>query len=347
MSGMKEEIISIAKEMGIDKIGFTTRERLEDAPPSGDLGYALPSARSAISLCVAYDRSAIRPWLSKQDFWTLDHHRKWSYAKLKWVARRIQDVLEGRGYEAVVPLGNSQWRKGELFGAARPVLSHMYVAVASGIGWFGWSGMVLTAEYGAPTALLSVVTSAELEADPLAEVAEGFCEGCHLCAAVCPTRYIAKNEEDTVTLSTRTYTRNKKRADFRCQVGCNGLTGVNTPDDKWSTWSHKVLDFGGCDDDEAFKKRLTAYAEDPDHPNVKGVFETYAKGGITTWEEYDRRMIRFAPEPCGNCQLICWPDMKDRQENYRLLTTSGRIHDGPLKGNRDLNLSRTQRLGSR
>jgi hypothetical protein len=44
---LKEEIISLSRQMGIDKIGFTTRERLADAPPSGDLGYVLPEARSA------------------------------------------------------------------------------------------------------------------------------------------------------------------------------------------------------------------------------------------------------------------------------------------------------------
>ena len=31
---LREEITSVAKEIGIDKVGFTTRERLEDAPPS-------------------------------------------------------------------------------------------------------------------------------------------------------------------------------------------------------------------------------------------------------------------------------------------------------------------------
>ena len=48
MATLKEEITSVARGMGIDKVGFTSKERLQDAPPSGDLGYVLPSARSAI-----------------------------------------------------------------------------------------------------------------------------------------------------------------------------------------------------------------------------------------------------------------------------------------------------------
>jgi len=61
---LKEEIVSMARGMGVDKVGFTTRERLADAPPSGDMGYLLPSARSAVSLVVALDKATIRAYLT-------------------------------------------------------------------------------------------------------------------------------------------------------------------------------------------------------------------------------------------------------------------------------------------
>jgi len=67
MTGLKQEITSIAREMGIDKVGFTSRERLRDAPPSGDLPYILPTAKSAISLTVALDKAAIRAYLAKEN----------------------------------------------------------------------------------------------------------------------------------------------------------------------------------------------------------------------------------------------------------------------------------------
>ena len=322
MRGLKEEITSIAKEMGIDKVGFTSRERLEDAPPSGDLGYVLPSARSAISLCVAFDKTVIRPYLSKQEYWGHIHNHKGSYAKLKGVAKRIQSLLEDKGCEAAVPLTNLQWRQGQPFVAMIPPLSHKYVAVASGIGWLGWSGMVLTPEYGATIALLSVVTSAELEPDPPVE--GDFCQNCRLCVAVCPTRFMSEKEEDTVTIAGRTYTHNKKHPNFRCAVTCGGSTGVNAPTAKWSTWSPRVLDFSGCDDDQAFKQRILEYAEDPKHQGVKRLIEATERGGFSSWEEFDL-FYNVAFETCGNCMLICWPEMEDRRENYRLLTTSGRV----------------------
>jgi len=44
-----------------------------------------------------------------------------------------------------------------------PDLSHRYLAVRSGVGWFGFSGNVITPEYGAAVILGTCVTSAELE----------------------------------------------------------------------------------------------------------------------------------------------------------------------------------------
>ena len=67
MVSLKQEIVSIAQGTGIHNVGFTSRERLQDAPPSGNLGCVLPSAMSAVSLAVALDKAAIRAFLSKKD----------------------------------------------------------------------------------------------------------------------------------------------------------------------------------------------------------------------------------------------------------------------------------------
>ena len=48
---------------------------------------------------------------------------------------------------------------------------------------------------------------------------------------------------------------------------------------------------------------------------------------LPDWERFDR-FVNTTPFTCGNCMLICWPDMKDRKENYRLLTKSGRVVKG-------------------
>ncbi|MCK4722769.1 MAG: epoxyqueuosine reductase, partial [Dehalococcoidia bacterium] len=206
---LKEEIFSMARRMGIDKVGFTTRERLADAPPSGDLGYLLPSARSAISLVVALDKAAIRAYLSKADQMAHTRDHRASYMKVIEAGRAIQQLLKDRGYEAATSWPNFEYRRSQPSLTLVPPVSHRYVAVASGIGWVGWSGNVITPEYGATISLSSVVTSAELEPDEPLEQGNS-CKECRLCAAVCASHFVSPKEETTVTIAGHTYTHNKK-----------------------------------------------------------------------------------------------------------------------------------------
>ena len=139
---IKDDIIELAKQMGIDKIGFTTRERLSDAPPSADLGYVLPEARSAVSLAVALEKAPIRAYLSKKDQMAHVEDHKQSYITLGEAGMAIVELLKQKGYEAVSPIPNIEYRQNQPYMAMLPPISHRYVAVASGIGWLGWSGNV-------------------------------------------------------------------------------------------------------------------------------------------------------------------------------------------------------------
>lgn len=322
MATLTEEITSVARDMGMDKVGFTSKERLQDAPPSGDLGYILPSARSAISLAVALDKVAIRAFLSKEDQMAHVNDHRQSYMKLKKAEEVIQQLLMDRGFEAAAHYPNFDYRKGQPSLERVPFLSHRYVAVASGIGWLGWSGNLITPEYGAPVSLSSVVTSAELEADPLAE--GDICQDCRLCVGSCPSHFISKAEETTVNIAGRAQTHNKKAHILRCSVTCGAANGVGHSDAKWSTWSYKVLDLPApSGNDEAFVQKVFEYGKDPSNRLLKATL--HGQGGtLRDWEHFERvsNKVLFT---CGNCMLICWPDMKDRQENCRLLTTSGRV----------------------
>jgi epoxyqueuosine reductase QueG len=64
-------------------------------------------------------------------------------------------------------------------------ISHRYLAVQSGVGWFGLSGNVIAKQSGASVVLGSVVTTALLEpTEPLPED-EKYCDECKLCMASC------------------------------------------------------------------------------------------------------------------------------------------------------------------
>jgi len=321
---LKEEIISLARDMGIDKIGFTTRERLEDAPPSGDLRYVLPSAESAISLAVALDKKAIRGYLGKTDWKSHVKDHSNAYSKLMKAGLAIQNLLRDRGYEAAAPYVNFDYRPDQPFAALKPPLSHRYVAVASGIGWFGWSGNVITPEYGAPVSLGSVVTSAKLEADALCD--GDICQNCRLCVATCASHFIAMKDEMQVAVAGRTYTHNKKASNLRCDVTCGGANGASGPDAKWTTWSYHLLDLPGPGDDEAFEKAVLKQYEEKKNKMLTIIID-FETNQVRDMEQFNWLVDNFFIT-CGNCSLICWPDMDDRKENYRLLTKSGKVVKG-------------------
>jgi ferredoxin len=257
--------------------------------------------------------------------WAHNNDHKAAYYKLKLVGQLIQKLLENKGHQAVLPFVNDEYREEQpAYLAMVPPLSHKYLAIASGIGWLGWNQLVLTPEYGAPVALTTVVTSAALEPDDPLEDA-GWCQNCRLCVPSCPVNFLSMDNEETVTLSGQTYRRSKARSIMRCLTCCGGATGVNNPADEWSTWSPVALDLPGPDDDQAFEQRVLEYAKDPEHIRLKWLLDFFAGKGVNSWDEFDYTFLIEEWFTCGNCMLICWPQMADRKENYRLLRTSGKV----------------------
>jgi epoxyqueuosine reductase QueG len=82
-----------------------------------------------------------------------------------------------------------------------PDFSHRYAAVAAGLGDLGWSGNLVTPRFGAAVYLTSVLTSAELEPDPLLEA--NPCDKCKLCTTVCPVEMLSPRVTDSVTIAER------------------------------------------------------------------------------------------------------------------------------------------------
>ncbi|TAK29733.1 MAG: epoxyqueuosine reductase [Chloroflexota bacterium] len=323
MSDLKQEIIAIAREHGIDKVGFTSRERLAAAPPSGDLTYVLPSARSAVSLVVALDHTVTRAYLAKEDQVGHSHDQGRAYAKLKEAAHAIQRLLVDKGHEVHCPQANFQYRKDLPPMTMAPPLSHRYVAVASGLGWIGWSGNVFTPEYGAAVCISSVVTSAELGPDPML-AGEPPCKSCRLCAAVCPSYFISRNDETSVSIGGRDHSYHRKVTNMRCLVTCGGANGARAGAE-WSTWSHRVLDLPGRGEDEAFQRKVFEYRQRPNSRLLNFLLDMEQTGVADgDWDEYDRRSFEMTFS-CSYCMLICWPSMEDRRKNYRMVVTSGKV----------------------
>ena len=312
MATFTEQVKEIVRSYGGARMGITTRETLFGGPPSADLTYILPEAKSAITFALPFNKKFIRPFLAKED--RLSHERDNLQVNLlaTGLAAHIAKHLEQKGFPSRGVVSNESYRDEKPWGrlGMNPDLSHRYLAIRSGVGWFGFSGNVITPEYGASVILGTCVTSAELEpTDPL-PAEESYCNRCKLCLASCCSGMMDPKEEARVTLGEKEFTYAKRRNYLRCEFVCGGMTGLH-PSKKWSTWSPGR--FFIPEDDGAFREAM-----------IRGI------------KAYDRRPRMEGGFPhilmrsnlyltCGNCQLLCWPDLADRKENFRILTSTGVI----------------------
>jgi len=304
-------------ERGALKVGFATLETLQGGPPSVDLSYKLPGARSAISFALPFNRDHIRAFLAKQDRSAHEADNLSTNIRSGDISWQLSEMLKKEGRRARRIAANTKYRT-ELEGwqlTLHPDLSHRYIAARSGVGSFGWSGNVGIKGLGTAIILGATVTDAELmPTDPLPED-QGFCDKCKLCVSACAVEMFANNQETEITLGGVTFKHAARRNTILCQFCCGGFTGL-AKSGKWSTWSpgrFKVPD----DPDQLFKEFLRAvdlYAKRPplpggyDHPALKG-----AKQYMT----------------CGNCQISCFGDKKETAKNLKLLHNSGCVLQKP------------------
>ena len=162
-------------ERGAIKVRFANLESLAGGPPSADLTYQIDGARSAVSFALPLDRDRARRYLAKEEY----HEEQIDVSiRSSKLSKACAQLIEKEGYPSARVHGNNKFRN-ELIGKELnllPDISHRYVAVASGLGSFGWSGNVGMKGYGTNIILGTVVTTADLTpTDPLPEE-ENFCD---------------------------------------------------------------------------------------------------------------------------------------------------------------------------
>jgi epoxyqueuosine reductase len=298
---------------GALKVRFANRESLAGGPPSTDLTYQLEGARSAVSFALPLDRAKIRPYLSKEDRRGYDEEQIAKSVLSSKISKECAHLISQEGHAAARVHGNNKYRT-EIDGwqlKMNPDISHRYVAVASGLGSFGWSGNVGMKGHGAAIILGTVVTTADLApTDPLSE-AESFCDKCKLCAASCVGNMFSKDEETSVTLGGRTFKFAKRIDCTRCMFVCGGFTGLHSSG-KWSTWSpgRYAIPEKAEDTLNTMFRAIANYNQWP-QTQTPGDYANQALSGVN---------IRLT---CGNCCYLCWGDKEQTRENYRLLTSSG------------------------
>jgi epoxyqueuosine reductase len=306
---------------GAVKSGIATLETLAGGPPSVDLSYVLPGAKSAIVFSVAMDQTSIPDYLAKKD--RLSYEREYNTVNSisSGIAVKLAGTLVQRGFPAVPLAANDVYRDDTPMGPfdMAPPISLRYLAVASGVASFGWSGNVIDEKHGACIILGGVVTSAELNPTAPQNQEDNYCDECRLCFAACASGLIDKKGMTKIKLGTHTFSYAARRSYSRCQYVCGGYTGLHRSG-KWSTWSPARFPIPTEDTD--FLNLLIAssvpYGQRPEGP-----------GG-----RYHSLMNFKLYTTCGNCQIVCVPDKEERKRRYKLLAGGGVIvqnEDGTLE----------------
>lgn len=252
---LKEDIIQYSKEIGIDKIGFTSADPFDELKhrlvEHRELGYEsgfeepdiekrvtptkiMPEAKSIIAIALAYPskledapkskKDAYRGILSRSA-WGLDYHHILR-DKLKKLEEYIRKKVPDVQIESMVDTG---------------ALSDRAVAERAGIGWGGKNTAIITPEYGSWVYLGEMLTSIPFESDqPITE----SCGTCTKCIDACPTDALVQGGQldSNKCIAFLTQVKNFIPEEYRKKIG-NRLYGCDTcqtvcPENRKKNFTH-------------------------------------------------------------------------------------------------------------
>ncbi|OPY07812.1 MAG: Epoxyqueuosine reductase [Syntrophaceae bacterium PtaB.Bin095] len=317
MEKLTERIKELARCLGATAVGISTAETLAGGPPSVDLSYVLPGAKSAISFLVPLNQSHIEPYIQKKDHHSHEEDNIRTNTLVSGISFEIASYLMQKGHPSAGLTANITYRTDTPNGPfdEKPPVSHRYLAVRSGIGHFGLSGNVITRENGAASVLGSLVTTAALIPTEPLNPEDNYCDSCRLCIASCASGYMDPEKKTVVRMGDVDFTYSVRRHHSRCDYVCGGFTGLHTSG-RWSTWS--PARFPIPEKDEEFLPAIIAAADAyKNRPRQEGGFFHFLMPG---------NRIHFT---CGNCMLVCHPDKKVRKRRYKMLTQSGVVVQRP------------------
>ncbi|WP_243296664.1 tRNA epoxyqueuosine(34) reductase QueG [Bacillus litorisediminis] len=237
---LKKDIIVYSKEIGIDKIGFTSASAFDEMKNrlirQQELGYQsgfeekdiekrvhpekiFDKPKSIIAIALAYpskmkdapqSKKGARRGLFARASWGRDYHDV-----LRDKLNQLEAYIKERVPQAVC---KSMVDTGELVDRA--------VAERAGIGWSGKNCAIITPEFGSYVYLGEMITNLPFEPD---EPIEEGCGDCNLCVDACPTGALVQggqlNAQKCIAFLTQT--KGFLPDEFRSKLG-NRLYGCDT-----------------------------------------------------------------------------------------------------------------------
>jgi len=103
---LTEALKKMALALGAFKVGIATTETLSGGPPSADLTYVLPEAKSAVCFALAFDQNLVDPYFRKEDHESLEITKVRTTTLANGIALEMADFLQQSGYKAVPQSAN-------------------------------------------------------------------------------------------------------------------------------------------------------------------------------------------------------------------------------------------------
>jgi hypothetical protein len=329
-----------------------------------DPSYTLKKAKSVVAYVLPMDVNAIYDFLGKKSPAPHNLDQLKGNQAINHIAEKTVKFLETKGYRAARAPANNDYRKSLNPIFINPGFSHRYAAIVSGLGAMGLSGNIMTEKHGAAVFLGSVLTDAELESDPMLDprhFMDRECKTCRMCARACASRMFVDDEEEQILICGELHPRGKRRNVHLCMCTCFGMHSLSY-DKKWTTWGrHWIKDWVGDEMDPSDKNKIrkdfgkatilagdsgkryetiraSAYEVHPEELKVKiPEYRDLPEDDL----ERDKLLSDAAAEymgvtglkqpnvlTCGQCALICGPDLNERANRLHMLQEGGLVVPG-------------------
>jgi epoxyqueuosine reductase len=273
---LTQEIRSLTMEQGLDLFGVAPVARFAEVPESFRPEDYLPGARTVVSIGCAIADDFCDNWGTfeeegKSPLPYMYYGLGAAYWELARVANRIARRIEYQGYRSTLfpphwsvshyrsittePTG---WPLARVNNAIPQDFPHLLAAVAAGLGQVGWSGLVLTPDFGPRVRFNSIITDAPLSVDPI--LLKQLCqpERCGVaCAGVCPAGALSTDLQagEEVAIAGSSYSVGRIDA-VRCHYGLDGLvrgsgsrTNAAIPDGPGDAGAYRQALAGQCKED--------------------------------------------------------------------------------------------------
>ncbi len=186
-----------AKTIGMDLCGIAPISRFEGAPEGTHPTDFLPGCKSVVVVGVRLLDGAVQAVM--RNFEDGNKRAQGIYGTYGYIIAPnfhllysvydIAQYIERKTGEVATPTQVGPF-------AAGMSISQRHAAIAAGLGEMGWLGIVLTPQYGPRNRFGAVLTTAELEPDPMYNGTH-LCDPakCNICTTVCPTGAISRYGE--------------------------------------------------------------------------------------------------------------------------------------------------------